>query len=114
MKKTVLAAMIAAGTLAAGTAQADSPIIGQIQAFGFNYCPQGWMLANGAMLPISQNQALYSLIGTRYGGNGTTTFALPNLTGGTIGPQAQPITWCMATQGLYAPNPGLRKSAKPK
>ena len=47
--------------------------------FGFNFAPQGWALCNGQLLPISQNTALFSLLGTFYGGNGTTTFALPNL-----------------------------------
>jgi microcystin-dependent protein len=53
--------------------------IGEIRMFGFNFAPQGWLQCNGQLLPISQNVALFSLIGTFYGGNGTTTFALPNL-----------------------------------
>lgn len=48
---------------------------------GFNYAPQGWALCNGQTLPISQNQALFSLLGTHYGGDGRTTFALPDLQG---------------------------------
>ena len=59
----------------------SEPFVGQIQTFGFNFAPRGWMLCNGQLLPISQNTALFSLIGTTYGGNGTTTFALPNLQG---------------------------------
>jgi microcystin-dependent protein len=47
----------------------------------FNFPPKGWALANGQLLPINQNQALFSLLGTTYGGNGQTTFALPNLRG---------------------------------
>jgi microcystin-dependent protein len=47
--------------------------------FGFNFAPQGWALCDGQLLPISQNAALFDLLGTTYGGNGTTTFALPNL-----------------------------------
>ncbi|SOD93233.1 phage tail protein [Spirosoma fluviale] len=57
------------------------PYIGQIQAFGFNFAPKGWAFCNGQLLPIAQYQALFSLLGTTYGGNGTTTFALPNLQG---------------------------------
>lgn len=57
------------------------PYIGEIQLFGFNFNPRGWAFANGATLPISQNTALFSLIGTIYGGNGQTTFQLPNLAG---------------------------------
>lgn len=57
------------------------PYIGEVQLFGFNFNPRGWAFANGATLPISQNTALFSLIGTIYGGNGTTTFQLPNFAG---------------------------------
>jgi microcystin-dependent protein len=57
------------------------PYIGQIQPFGFNFNPQGWAFCNGATLPIQQNTALFSLLGTQYGGNGQTTFQLPNLAG---------------------------------
>ena len=53
--------------------------IGEIRAVGFNFAPQGWAMCNGQLLPISQNTALFSLLGTSYGGNGTTTFALPDL-----------------------------------
>lgn len=57
------------------------PYIGEIQLFGFNFNPRGWAYANGATLSIAQNTALFSLIGTIYGGNGQTTFQLPNLAG---------------------------------
>ena len=55
------------------------PFLGEIRMFGFDFAPQGWALCNGQLLPINQNQALFSLLGNMYGGNGTTTFALPNL-----------------------------------
>jgi microcystin-dependent protein len=55
--------------------------IGQIQLFGFNFNPRGWAFCNGATLPISQNTALFALLGTTYGGNGQTTFQLPNFAG---------------------------------
>ena len=58
-----------------------NPFVGQILMVAFNFAPQGWALCNGQILPINQNQALFSLLGTMYGGNGTTTFALPNLQG---------------------------------
>ncbi|MEA5461201.1 tail fiber protein [Arcicella sp. LKC2W] len=57
----------------------DQPYIGMIAMFGFNFAPRGWMLCNGQILSIAQNTALFSLLGTTYGGNGQTTFALPNL-----------------------------------
>jgi microcystin-dependent protein len=59
----------------------DSPFVGQIQTFGFNFAPRGWALCQGQTLPISQNAALFSLLGTYYGGNGQTTFQLPDLQG---------------------------------
>lgn len=57
------------------------PFIGEIRAFGFYFPPRGWALCNGALLSISQNTALFALIGTQFGGNGTSNFALPNLQG---------------------------------
>jgi len=58
-----------------------TPFLSEIRVFAFNYPPKGWALCNGQTLPINQNQALFSLMGTTYGGNGTTTFQLPNLQG---------------------------------
>ena len=57
------------------------PFIGEIEIFGFWFAPQGWAMCNGQFLPINQNQALFALLGTTYGGNGQTTFALPDLRG---------------------------------
>ena len=54
------------------------PFIGQIQIYGFNFAPRGWATCNGVTMPIQQNTALFSLLGTQYGGNGQTTFQLPN------------------------------------
>lgn len=59
----------------------SEPFIGEICTFGFNFCPRGYAAANGQLLSIAQNTALFSLLGTQYGGNGTTTFALPDLRG---------------------------------
>jgi microcystin-dependent protein len=59
----------------------SQPLLGQIMMVSFGYAPKGWALCNGQLLPINQNQALFSLLGTFYGGNGQTTFALPNLQG---------------------------------
>jgi microcystin-dependent protein len=60
------------------------PFIGQIQAFGFNFPPRGWAFCDGQLMSIAQNTALFSLLGTTYGGNGQTTFALPDLRGRSI------------------------------
>lgn len=55
------------------------PFLSEIKIFSCNFAPKGWALCNGQLLPINQNQALFSLLGTTYGGNGQTTFALPDL-----------------------------------
>jgi microcystin-dependent protein len=59
----------------------SEPFLGEIRMVGFNFAPVGWFLCNGQLLPINQYTALFSLLGTTFGGNGTTTFALPNLQG---------------------------------
>jgi microcystin-dependent protein len=58
-----------------------TPFMGEVKIISWNYAPKGWAFCNGQFLPINQNQALFSLLGTRYGGNGQTTFALPDLRG---------------------------------
>lgn len=60
---------------------ATQPYIGEIRAVAFNFAPKNWMFCNGQLLPINQYTALFSILGTTYGGNGTTNFALPNLQG---------------------------------
>ena len=57
------------------------PFLGEIKIISWNFPPKGWTFCNGQLLPINQNQALFSLLGTTYGGNGQTTFALPDLRG---------------------------------
>ncbi len=57
------------------------PFVGQLKAFGFTYAPRGWARCDGSLLAISQNDALFSLLGTMYGGDGRTTFGLPDLRG---------------------------------
>ena len=59
------------------------PFIGEIRMMAFTFAPKGWAQCNGQLLPINQNQALFSLLGTMYGGNGQTTFGLPDLRGRT-------------------------------
>jgi len=75
-----------------------NPFIAQIIMFAGNFAPRGWAFCNGQILSISQYQALFSLIGTTYGGNGTTTFALPDLRGRVpkgigLGAGLQNVTW---------------------
>jgi microcystin-dependent protein len=57
------------------------PFLSEIRIFSFNFAPKGWVLCNGQLMPINQNQALFSLLGTTYGGDGRVNFALPNLQG---------------------------------
>jgi microcystin-dependent protein len=59
----------------------SEPFLSEIKIVSFNFAPKGWALCNGQSLPINQNQALFALLGTTYGGNGQTTFNLPNLRG---------------------------------
>jgi microcystin-dependent protein len=59
----------------------SDPFVAEIRIFGFNFAPTGWAQCNGQILPISQNTALFSLLGTTYGGNGQSTFALPDMQG---------------------------------
>ena len=77
------------------------PFIGMISIFGFNFAPRGWSFCQGQLLSISQNTALFSLIGTTYGGDGRTTFALPNFNGRTAVGQGQApgtsIHWTLGT-----------------
>lgn len=78
----VAGALLGAGATTSLPANAGlEPFIGEITWVAFEYCPRGWADTNGQLLPIAQNTALFALLGTQYGGNGTTTFALPDLRG---------------------------------
>jgi microcystin-dependent protein len=74
--------------------------IGSLSLVAFNFAPPGWMFCQGQTLPISQNQALFSLIGTTYGGDGVTNFKLPNLTGPTDASGAT-LNWMIAIYGVF-------------
>lgn len=84
---STIAGAALAVSVAPTSATADTnPFIGTIQTFGQNFCPRFWLPASGQLLPIADNTALFSLVGTIYGGDGRTTFALPNLNGrGSVG-----------------------------
>lgn len=87
MKKILASAAIFAAAASGPTTPAKAgtePLLGDIMIVGFNFCPRGWAEADGQLLPINQNQSLYSLLGTQFGGDGRTTFALPDLRGRTI------------------------------
>lgn len=74
------------------------PTLGQVQAFAFNFAPSGWMKCQGQQLQIAQYQALFALLGTTYGGDGRTTFALPDL---TTQSKADNVNYCIAWNGVF-------------
>lgn len=84
-------------------AQASDPFLGQIAFVPYNFVPKNWAACNGQLLAIAQNQALFSLLGTQYGGNGTTTFALPDMRGRVLVHEGQapggPTTYTMGQTG---------------
>lgn len=82
--------------------------LGIIKLFPYNFAPMGWILCNGATLQITQNQALYSLIGIKFGGNGSTTFQVPNLTNAaptSPGASVQTMAYYIASVGIYPQRP---------
>lgn len=74
-------AVLAGSMIWSQPATASEPFLGQIEYYAFNFAPRGWAKCDGAILPINQNQSLYSLLGTTFGGDGRTSFALPDLRG---------------------------------
>jgi microcystin-dependent protein len=76
----------------------DNPFIGQVGLFAFNFAPVGWAACEGQLLPINQYQALFALLGTTFGGNGQTDFALPDLRGKAPG---DGLTYYIALQGIF-------------
>ena len=82
MKRLMAGVFVAAAALAGpSAADAQEAFLGEIRMFAGNFAPRGWALAQGQILPIAQNTALFSILGTTYGGNGQTTFALPDFRG---------------------------------
>ncbi len=97
-----------------GSASAQDSFLGSIEEFPYNFCPRGWAPAHGQLLSISENTALFSLIGTKFGGDGRTSFALPDLRPverpGIEGPEApeeaepghaSKLITCIAMVGIY-------------
>ncbi len=72
----------------------SQPYIGEIRCFGFNFAPRDWAFCNGQLMPIAQNEALFAILGTTYGGDGLNTYALPNLQGHV------PMHWGNGSTGL--------------
>ena len=80
--------------------------IGELRLFGFDFAPPGWALADGSLLPLNEYEGLFALLGNRFGGDGTTTFALPDLRGLPAINQGQgagqAVNFFIATQGVFA------------
>ena len=85
---------------ASGSAKAQETFLSEVIFLAANFCPKGTLPANGALLPIGPNQALFSLVGTRYGGDGKATFGLPKVELATGTPGA-PLTACIRAQGIF-------------
>ena len=84
-------------TYAVDNSMAQEPFVGEIRLFPYNFAPRGWMRCEGQLLPIMQYQALFSLLGTTFGGDGRTSFQLPNL---KEGPAANTFYY-ISRQGVY-------------
>ena len=79
MRTRIFGAVGVATILMSSAASAQDTFLGAVEEFPYNFCPRGWAPAQGQLLPINENTALFSLIGTKFGGDGRTTFALPDL-----------------------------------
>jgi microcystin-dependent protein len=125
---TAAVAVLVTGFATTTAAAAPGPppaatYVGEVRAFAFNFCPPGWLPADGSPMSIAQNQALFSLLGTSFGGNGVSFFNLPDLRGrapvgtgpneslgqmGSAQPGPQPaflgMTWCIAVIGTFPQN----------
>ena len=96
----LLAVAAIVGMSSAAQAQ-STPLLGEVMIFAGNFCPRGWFLMNGQLLPINQYQALFSILGTTYGGDGKTNFALPKANPFMTYGNQQTLTQCIAYLGVY-------------
>lgn len=104
MTSRIRMSFIAAFALCASALPAragDAPFIGEVQTFAFHFCPRGFLPLEGQILPISQNSALFALLGTAYGGNGQTSFALPKAKAVPTLVQGAPLLQCIAITGIF-------------
>lgn len=80
----------------------DTPFVGSVALVAFNFAPVGWAFCNGQLLSINENAALFSLLGTTYGGDGRSNFALPNLNAGAL---QSGLNYIIALNGIYPSRP---------
>lgn len=102
MRKSIIALAVSASVLTQTTNGAQAQLfLGEVATFAFNFCPLGWAEANGQLLQIAQNSALFNLLGTQYGGDGVTTFALPNAKAAVTLTTGATLTQCVSLQGIF-------------
>ncbi len=100
MRRLICTSLLAIGLHGAAQAQATEPFLGQLMIFAGNFCPNGWLPTDGRLMSIAQNTALFSILGTQFGGDGISTFALPKTQ--TLFTQTRaPLTQCIAYLGVY-------------
>ncbi|MEO1922854.1 MAG: phage tail protein [Sphingomonadaceae bacterium] len=97
--KQIIATAVVATTTLATPAYASERYMAEIFKVGTSFCPRGSLPTEGQLLEIAKNQALFSLLGNKYGGNGRTTFALPSIT--KTDDEGRKITTCIVVQGIY-------------
>jgi microcystin-dependent protein len=104
---TLVCALHTAGGGPASAQQEGFQYLSEIRLFASWYCPNGWLPAAGQVLPINENNALFSLVGTAYGGDGQRTFALPDLrkVPPSVGDSNHGATWCIAVVGAFPQRP---------
>lgn len=106
VESTALRLLAALATVGAGIGAAPSnaaaqPYFGEVISVGANFCPSGWLPLDGRLLSIGDNDVLFSLIGTRYGGDGQINFALPNAKTDQTLTQGSPTVQCISLFGVY-------------
>ena len=102
--KSMVLALLVSFTLTPAAHAGSEPYLGDIIMTAIFFAPRGWMFCRGQILPIEDNQALYSILGTTYGGDGRTTFALPDLKDeGKLPNSNANVQYIIATQGDYPP-----------
>ncbi|MEE4337850.1 phage tail protein [Erythrobacter sp.] len=92
---------LALGAFPGAPASAQEDYLGKVITVAANFCPRGTLPADGRLLPIARYTALFSLLGTQYGGDGRTTFALPDLAGATASANGRALKHCVVAEGIY-------------
>lgn len=106
MRKFLIALVVSAGVLPQTTCGAQAQLfLGDVATFAYNFCPLGWAETNGQLLQIGQYDALFALIGTQYGGDGQTTFAVPNAKTAVTLTTGAALIQCIALEGVFPSRP---------